>query len=61
MIVLKRPTTESETYGTDTRLRLFAAKIAISLALLYVAIGFVDFAALRNRIDRIDYAWIAAA
>jgi glycosyltransferase 2 family protein len=39
---------------------LFAAKIAISLALLYVAIGFVDFGALRNRIDRIDYAWIVA-
>ena len=39
----------------------FAAKVAISLALLYVAVGFVNFAALRERLSRIDYLWIAAA
>jgi uncharacterized membrane protein YbhN (UPF0104 family) len=40
---------------------LFAAKIAVSLALLYVAVGFVNFGALRERLNRIDVIWFAAA
>jgi uncharacterized membrane protein YbhN (UPF0104 family) len=40
---------------------LFAAKVAISLALLYVAVGFVNFGALRDRLNRLDYTWIAIA
>ncbi len=39
----------------------FGAKVAISLALLYVAVGFVNFGGLRERLNRIDYVWIAAA
>jgi len=40
---------------------VFAAKIAVSLALLYVAVGFVNFGALRERLHRIDTIWFAAA
>jgi glycosyltransferase 2 family protein len=40
---------------------LFAAKIAVSLALLYVAVGFVNFATLRERLYRIDIIWFVAA
>jgi hypothetical protein len=39
----------------------FGAKIAISLALLYVAFGFVNFGALRERLNQLNPAWIAAA
>jgi hypothetical protein len=40
---------------------LFAAKVAISLALLYVAIGSVNFDVLRERFGGLNYGWIAAA
>jgi glycosyltransferase 2 family protein len=39
----------------------FGVKVAISLALLYVAVGFVNLGALRERLSRLDYVWIAAA
>jgi glycosyltransferase 2 family protein len=42
-------------------LLLFAIKVAISLALLYVAIHFVNFSILRERLYRLNYTWIAAA
>jgi uncharacterized membrane protein YbhN (UPF0104 family) len=40
---------------------LFAAKIAVSAVLLYFAVRLVNFGALRERLSRIDYAWIAAS
>ena len=40
---------------------LFGAKIVVSLALLYVSLRFVNFGALRERLNRIDFVWIAAA
>jgi hypothetical protein len=49
---------------TMKRLRtylLFGTKAAISLALLSVALHFVNFAILRERFYRLDYAWVAAA
>ncbi len=42
-------------------LLLFAIKIAISLALLYVAVHFVNFGVLRERLYRLNYTWIVAA
>jgi glycosyltransferase 2 family protein len=39
----------------------FAAKVAISLALLYVAIDVVNFGVLRERLNRLEYTWTAAA
>jgi uncharacterized protein (TIRG00374 family) len=38
---------------------LFAIKGAVSLGLLYVAVRFVNFGALRERLNQLDYAWIA--
>src|SRR6478752_7278533 len=46
--------------GRTRSLLLFAIKIAISLALLYVAVRFVNFGALRERLNRLNYVWIAA-
>ncbi len=40
---------------------LFGAKIVISLALLYVAFRFVNFGALRDRLNQLNTIWIAAA
>ena len=40
---------------------LFGAKIVVSLALLYVSLRFVNFGALRERLNQIDFVWIAAA
>jgi uncharacterized protein (TIRG00374 family) len=40
---------------------LFAAKVAISVALLYFAFSAVNFDALRERVSRFDYIWIVAA
>ena len=40
---------------------LFAIKVAISLALLYVAVHFVNFGVLHERFQRLNYFWIAAA
>ena len=45
--------------GRTRGLLLFAIKVAISLALLYVAVRFVNFGALRERLNRLNYAWIA--
>ena len=42
-------------------LLLFAIKVAISLALLYVAVRFVNFGVLRERLYRLNYTWIAVA
>ncbi len=42
-------------------LLLFGTKLAISVALLYVAVHFVNFSVLRERLYRLDYTWIAAA
>jgi uncharacterized membrane protein YbhN (UPF0104 family) len=39
---------------------LFAIKVAISLALLYGALHFVNFGVLRERLYRLNYSWIAA-
>jgi len=47
--------------GRTRGLLLFATKVAISLALLYVAVRFVNFGILRERLYRLDYFWIAAA
>ena len=47
--------------GRTRGLLLFAIKIAISLALLYVAVHFVNFGVLRERLYRLNYSWIAAA
>jgi len=47
--------------GRTRGLLLFAIKVAISLALLYVAVHFVNFGVLRARLYRLDYTWIAAA
>lgn len=46
--------------GRTRGLLLFAIKVAISLALLYVAVKFVNFGALRERLYRLNYTWIAA-
>ena len=40
---------------------LFGAKIVVSLALLYVSLRFVNFGALRERLNKIDFVWAAAA
>ena len=45
--------------GRIRGLLLFAIKVAISLGLLYAAVRFVNFGALRERLNRLDYAWIA--
>jgi hypothetical protein len=45
--------------GRTRGLLLFAVKVAISLALLYAAVRFVNFGALRERFNRLNYAWIA--
>jgi uncharacterized membrane protein YbhN (UPF0104 family) len=47
--------------GRTRGLLLFAIKVAISLALLYVAVHFVNFGVLRERLYRLNYSWIAAA
>jgi uncharacterized membrane protein YbhN (UPF0104 family) len=39
---------------------LFAIKVAISLALLYGALHFVNFGVLRERLYRLNYSWITA-
>ncbi|HEY6024608.1 MAG TPA: lysylphosphatidylglycerol synthase transmembrane domain-containing protein, partial [Pseudolabrys sp.] len=46
--------------GRTRGLLLFAVKAAISLVLLYVAVRFVNFSVLRERLNRLDYSWIAA-
>jgi glycosyltransferase 2 family protein len=49
---------------TMKRLRtylLFGTKAVVSLALLYVALRFVNFSVLRERFYRLDYVWLAAA
>ena len=40
---------------------LFLAKVAITAALLYLAVGRVNFGVLENRLSRLDPVWIAAA
>jgi len=40
---------------------LFAAKVAISLILLYVAVRSVNFDVLRERLGKLSYGWIAVA
>jgi uncharacterized membrane protein YbhN (UPF0104 family) len=45
--------------GRTRGLLLFAIKVAISLALLYAAMRFVNFGALRERLNRLNYVWIA--
>ena len=47
--------------GRTRGLLLFAIKVAISLALLYAAVRFVNFGALRERLNRLNYAWVAAS
>ena len=47
--------------GRTRGLLLFGIKVAISLALLYVAVHFVNFGVLRERLNRLNYSWIVAA
>ena len=47
--------------GRTRGLLLFGIKVAISLALLYFAVHFVNFGVLRERLYRLNYSWIAAA
>jgi hypothetical protein len=47
--------------GRARRYVFFGAKIAVSLALLYVAFGFVNFGALRARLHQINTGWLVAA